>query len=102
MRKTKDETTTKRQSRSRAKPKTAVMTRRTGVNISITSPANIKVTGSKVVENIRSAKLPSEGFVETGTINDGEIVAITNPRIIKLALTQTPSRRTRLVQRSAV
>jgi hypothetical protein len=53
------------------------------------------------VENIRTAKLPSEGFVESVTIDEGNISARINPRIIKLALTQTPSRRTRLVHRSA-
>jgi hypothetical protein len=44
--------------------------------------------------------MPSEGFVESGSIGAGEIAAKSNPKIIKLALTQTPSRRTRLVQRS--
>lgn len=88
------ETITKRQSLSTAKPKTAVTTRITGVNISITSPANIKVIGSNGAENIRLAKLPSEGFVGSHTIDDGEIAVINNPAIIKLALTHTQIRST--------
>ena len=92
---------TKRQSCSTAKPKTAVMTRRTGVNMSITSPANIRVIGSNGAEIIRFAKMPSEGFVKSGMIDKGKIAAISNPAIMKLALIHTPIRSTRLVQRSA-
>ena len=96
-----EETITNRQSLSAAKPKTAVTTRRIGVNIRMTRPTNIKVTGSNVPENMHFTKLLSEGFVESCAIDDGEIAAINNPTIIKHALIHTPIRSTRLVHRSA-
>jgi len=50
---------------------------------------------------MRSANMPSEGFVGNGTTEDGKIVVRNNPRIMKEALIHTPTRRMRLVQRSA-
>jgi hypothetical protein len=98
IRKTIEETNTNRQSFSIAKPNSAATIRRIGVNISNTSPANIKIAGSILPENIRKAKSPSDGFAKNVTTDEGQIAAVSNPKVISIALVHTPSWSTLPVQ----